>query len=249
MSATATVPVPWTPTGREFHRFSVDDYHRMGDLCIFPHKTRIHLLDGLIVWKWPPWGHTGMITDQYRFSVDQYHRLAEAGLITKKDRVVLLEGLLVRKMTVHPPHATALENCYQLLLFLLNGLGWTVRSQLPITLAASEPEPDVVVARGARATYASRHPLPADLGLLIEVADSSLRDDRVDSARFYADARIPVYWIVNLVDRQVEVLTLPSGPCAAPAYAQQQVFLPGQAVPVVLDGVTVGHLAVNDLLP
>ncbi len=249
MTPAATAPTPWTPADREFHRFSVDDYSRMIDEGVFHPDDRCELLEGLVVLKWPPWGHTTWIGDQYRWSVDQYHRMADLGILTRKHRVTLLEGLLVRKMTMHPPHAHAQEKCYKRLLFLLAVLGWTVRGEKPITLGGSEPEPDVSVARGSDDDYAARHPRPADLGLLVEVADSSLRDDRVDSARFYAEAGIPVYWIVNLIDRQIEVLTRPSGPCAAPAYAHQQVFLPGQAVPVILDGVTVGHLAVDDLLP
>jgi Uma2 family endonuclease len=65
----------------------------------------------------------------------------------------------------------------------------------------------------------------------------------------FAEGRIPVYWIVNLVDRQVEVYTEPSGPVANPSYARKQVFRENDSVPVVLDGVEVGRLAVRDLLP
>ncbi|MCY2991265.1 MAG: Uma2 family endonuclease [Planctomycetota bacterium] len=65
----------------------------------------------------------------------------------------------------------------------------------------------------------------------------------------YAVARIPVYWIVNLVDRQVEVFTNPSGPGEQPDYGVCQVFLPGDQVPVVLDRNEVGRIVVHDLLP
>jgi Uma2 family endonuclease len=124
-----------------------------------------------------------------------------------------------------------------------------VRIQLPVTLPDSEPEPDVSVARGDDSLYATRHPGPADLGLVVEVPDSSLAFDRDDKARIYARAGIVTYWIVNLVDRQGEVYLGPSGPSAAPAYARRQDFPAGALVPLVLDGVAAGHNAVADLLP
>jgi Uma2 family endonuclease len=120
---------------------------------------------------------------------------------------------------------------------------------MPVTVSDSEPQPDVAVARGDDSTYAARHPAPADLSLVVEVADFSLHTDRVEKARIYARAGIVTYWIVNLIDRRVEVHTAPSGPGAAPAYGQVQTFPPGSSVPVVLDGAVVGQVAVNDLLP
>nr|WP_171472219.1 Uma2 family endonuclease [Frigoriglobus tundricola] len=72
--------------------------------------------------------------------------------------------------------------------------------------------------------------------------------DRGDKARIYARAGIPVYWVVNVVDKQIEVFTQPSGPGDAPAYANQEVFAAGASVPVVLDGSTVGHIAVSDVM-
>ena len=97
--------------------------------------------------------------------------------------------------------------------------------------------------------YVERHPGPEDIGLLVEVAETSLDRDRGWKKRIYAVARIPVYWIVNLVDRQVEVFTNPSGPGEQPDYGACQVFLPGDQVPVVLDRNEVGRIAVHDLLP
>jgi hypothetical protein len=81
------------------------------------------------------------------------------------------------------------------------------------------------------------------------VADSSLLEDRRDKGRLYAQDGIIEFWIVNVPDRQVEVDTQPSGPAAAPAYAQQQVYRAGQSVPLKLDGVAVGAIAVDELFP
>ena len=126
---------------------------------------------------------------------------------------------------------------------------WRIRTQCAVTLADSAPEPDLALARGDEAAFDHRKPEACDLGLVIEVADSSLKRDREDKGRIYARAGIPVYWIVNLVDRQVEVFTLPSGPAPTPAYGQCAVFAPGTTLALVLDGVPLGQIAVAELFP
>jgi Uma2 family endonuclease len=89
-----------------------------------------------------------------------------------------------------------------------------------------------------------RHPEPADTALILEVSDSSLYEDR-GMADIYVAAGVAAYWIVNLVDRQVELHTDPS-----PAgYRSRQLLVPGQDVPVVVGGVEYGRIAVNDILP
>jgi Uma2 family endonuclease len=75
-----------------------------------------------------------------------------------------------------------------------------------------------------------------------------LLGDRQDKGRIYARAGIAFYWIVNLIDRQIEVYSSPSGPTASPGYAQRQDYQLGDAVPLVLDGATVVTISVGDLL-
>jgi Uma2 family endonuclease len=120
--------------------------------------------------------------------------------------------------------------------------------RLAVTLSDSEPEPDFALVRGTGEDYEHRHPGPPEIGLIIEVADSSLLRDRHDKARIYARGGIGCYWIVNLVDRRIEVHTQPSGPTAAPAYGTSQTYQPGDKLPLILDGTTVGTLAVTDLI-
>jgi len=84
---------------------------------------------------------------------------------------------------------------------------------------------------------------------VVEVSESSLAGDRTEKARIYARAGIETYWIVNLVDHQVEVYTQPTGPSASPAYAQRDDVPLGGSVSLVLDGVVIATLAVRDLLP
>src|SRR5262249_338125 len=147
----------------------------------------------------------------------------------------------------NPPHDGTIQLVNKQALAHLPG-GWCVRIQSAITLSDSEPEPDLAVARGDERTYLTRHPGPADLGVVVEVADSSLYHDRVDKGRIYAREGLPIYWIVNLVDRRVEVYTAPTGPAPSPGYGQVQDYAPGAGMHLVLDGVTVATLAVNDLL-
>ncbi|MCI0683126.1 MAG: Uma2 family endonuclease [Gemmataceae bacterium] len=183
-----------------------------------------------------------------RFSVAEYHKLIEIGVLTEDDNLELLEGYLVHKMARNPPHDAALQKVNRRLFQALPP-GWDVRIQSAITLPESEPEPDAAVVRGDENTYVQRHPGPADVGLLVEVSDSTLAADRIDKGRIYARAAIACYWIVNLVDRQIEVYTQASGPAVAPAFAQQTTYRAGDAAPLVLDGVPVATIAVTDVLP
>jgi len=115
-------------------------------------------------------------------------------------------------------------------------------------LSDSQPEPDFTIARGDARAYLHRHPTVADVILVIEVAHSSLLRDQREKTRIYARAGVAVYWIINLVDRRVEVYTQPSGATAAPAYGNVQTFLPSDTISLVLDGNTLA-IPVNELLP
>lgn len=182
-----------------------------------------------------------------RFSVARYQRMVENGDLTAEDKVELLENWVVLKMPRNAPH----DGTIDLVKVALVGLpaGWLLRSQQAIVLADSQPEPDFSVVRGGPRSYLTRQPTAADTGLVIEVADSSLLRDQRDKTRIYARAGIPVYWIINLVDRRVEVYAQPSGPTAVPAYGAFQTYQSGDGVPLVLDGATVGSVPAADLLP
>ncbi len=181
----------------------------------------------------------------YRVSLEQYEAMIASGAFTKRDRVQLKNGYLVEKMTELPPHGAACD-ATNLMLGPLIPTGWYARIErvLRIPGYASMPEPDLAIVRGTWRDYASRYPEPADTAMIAEVADSSLYEDRAIAA-IYGAAGIPVYWIVNLVHRQVEVYTNP-GPAG---YASRQDFAAGQQVPAVTGGRQVGMIAVDDLLP
>jgi hypothetical protein len=184
----------------------------------------------------------------WRISVDQYHQMLRQGIITGNEPVELIDGLLVTKMGKNPPHVIALSHSRRTLESQV-GPGWHVRVQDPITLDRSEPEPDIAVARGVVEDYREAHPTAVHVGLVLEASDTSLADDQGFKLRLYARNRIPQYWIANLVDDQVEVYTRPSGPGDQPEYGECRVFLPGESVPLVLDGQVVAHVPVESLLP
>jgi Uma2 family endonuclease len=182
------------------------------------------------------------------FSVERYDRMVNAGLLTSEDKVELLENYVVLKMPRDPAH-DATVNVVQEVLISVVRTGWCIRVQLTAALSDSRPEPDFAICRGRSRDYKTHHPTPADVGLIIEVANTSLLRDQRDKARIYARGNIVCYWIVNLDDRRVEVHTQPSGPCDSPAYASVVTYGPADSVPLVLDGATVATIPVADLLP
>ena len=145
-----------------------------------------------------------------RWTRHEYEWLIDHGFFDEDDPVELLDGLLLVKEPQHSPHRTgvllvakAVERAF--------GEGWFVQLQSPIILGhRSEPEPDVCVVRGAPRDYVDAHPRrPA---LIVEVAQAGLQIARGRKAAVYARARIADYWIVNLVDRVLEVHREPARP-------------------------------------
>jgi Uma2 family endonuclease len=182
-----------------------------------------------------------------RVTVEQYHQMIEDGVFEDGEPIELVEGYLVLKMSHNSPYANAVAKLTKRLIRLAPE-GWEVRSQLPITFPDSEPEPDAVLARGDETTFTDRHPEPADIALVIEVADSSRYADRTEKLRMYARAGVPVYWIVNVADKQVEVYCDPDAGATPPAYRTRTDYKPGDSAPVVLDGTAVAHLPVAELV-
>jgi Uma2 family endonuclease len=183
----------------------------------------------------------------HRFTVAQYHRMIAAGVLTENDRVELLEGWIVDKMPQHPVHAGTIS----ILLAKLQAKlprGWIVRVQSPITLEDSEPEPDLAVVQGPEEKYLAVHPTPEDIAIVIEVADRTLEYDRTVKGRAYARARLPIYWLVNLVELRVEVLSQPrSG--KTPAYRSHESFGIEFGAPIILEGRETARIPVRHLFP
>jgi Uma2 family endonuclease len=184
----------------------------------------------------------------FRLSVEQYHKMIRAGILTDDDPVELLEGLLVVKMSKNPPHRVVTGLIREALALLIAN-NWYVDSQEPVTTDDSEPEPDVVIVRGRRLDYLDRHPGPHEVGLVVEVAEATLARDRSIKKRVYARAGVSVYWLVNLVRKEIEVYTDPALDMDPPDYRQRQKYSRTAAIPVVLDGQEIGVIAVSDIIP
>lgn len=182
----------------------------------------------------------------FRITVDQYDRMVQDGRLGEHDRVELLAGVLVRRMPKNPDRVWAVAQLSEALA-ACRAARWHVRKEDPVRIPDyDEPEPDLAVIRGARASFRGRHPGAKDLALVVEVANSSLDDGRGVRLERYARAGIPVYWIVNLRDRQIEIHTKPD-PSAGRYGGREIVGSNGEAA-LRIDGQEVARVRVADLL-
>jgi Uma2 family endonuclease len=145
-----------------------------------------------------------------RWTRREYGRLIRRGVLHEDEPIELVGGLLLVKEPQHSWHRTGVALAARVLERAF-GDGWFVQVQSPIIVGRrSEPEPDVCVVRGTPRDYIDAH--PRHPGLVVEVAQSGLRLARGRKAAVYARARIKDYWIVNLVDRTLEIHREPSRP-------------------------------------
>jgi Uma2 family endonuclease len=174
-----------------------------------------------------------------RISVADYHRMIELGVLTEDHKVELLRGEIRAKTPIGDPHIATVNRLTELFADLFRRRV-QVSVQNPIMFADSEPEPDVSL---LRRKDASGKPQPADTLLVIEVADSSLERDRNVKGPLYAENGITEYWIVNLIDRCLEVHRQPR---PDGTYGDFRTLRPGDTTDVAaLPGVSV---AVADIL-
>jgi len=184
----------------------------------------------------------------WQMSVEQYHAMIQAGILTEDDRLELLDGWLVPKMSKNPRHVLVLELLAQQLQALLPA-GWYLRRQEPITLPESEPEPDLCVVRGTPRTYLDHHPEPQDVGLVVEVADTTLAVDRGRKLSIYARAQLPEYWIINLARSCMDVYRHPIISADGTGhYSVMVTYHSGQMVSVMLHESPVGEIEVDAVL-
>lgn len=178
-----------------------------------------------------------------KFTVAEYYRMGEVGILGPDERVELIEGEIIVMPPIGPGHAWSVA--LDIPLFSqYAGDRFFVQIQNPIHLNdGSEPQPDLFLLRHRPEGYASAHPTPADVLLVIEVADSSLEYDREVKAHLYGRAGIPETWVKNLPEDCIERFTEP-GP---EGYAQHSVHHRGETLtPVSLPDL---ELAVDELLP
>jgi Uma2 family endonuclease len=180
---------------------------------------------------------------RFKWSVDEYEKMIRHGILTENHKVELIRGEIVPKMPIGDPHTACVKRLTRLFYRLAANVS-TLSVQDPIRLADSEPEPDFAVLVLRADDYASGKPLPADIYLVVEVADASLQFDREVKGPLYAENGIAEYWIVNLVDRCLEVHRSPQ---RDGTYANVRSLRPGDSISLALLGAV--SVAVADIIP
>jgi hypothetical protein len=178
----------------------------------------------------------------------EYGRLIEIGVFDIGERVELLGGELLVAEPQSSPHYTAI-GLLEDALKLAFGPGWLVRTQGPLALDdRSEPEPDVAAVQGTVRDYGHQH--PARAALIVEVAEVSLALDRAHKGSLYARAGVEDYWVLNLVDRVLEVYRQPVADALAPfgwRYASRETLgVDSNIAPLAAPS---SRVSISDLLP
>jgi Uma2 family endonuclease len=144
-----------------------------------------------------------------RFTADEYQRMGQVGILSRKERVELIDGEIVAKMTIGPRHAACVDRANRLFNTRVGDTA-IVRVQASVRLDFfTEPEPDLVLLRPRADFYASAHPGPADILLIIEVAESSIDYDREIKTGVYARKGVREYWVVDLNENVIWCYTDP----------------------------------------
>jgi Uma2 family endonuclease len=183
-----------------------------------------------------------------RWTRDDYYRIAETGVFDGR-RVELIKGEILEMTPQKSEHAAEVMHVNAVLREIFEPRGFSTRVQLPLDLGEdSEPEPDIAVVRGKPLDYRAAHPRTAVL--VIEVADTTLASDRTIKARLYASAGILDYWIINLVDRQLELHRNPTSDPSQPyGVGYSEVTRLTTADSVSPQAAPEIRIAVRDLLP
>lgn len=144
------------------------------------------------------------------FNITEYYRMTEAGILSAGDRVELIDGEVIEMSPIGSRHAACVDRLNKFLNKLV-AEDVIVRVQNPIVLDDySEPQPDISLLRPHADFYAQEHPTPADVLLVVEVADSSTQFDREIKLLLYAQAMLPEVWLVNLPDDTIERYSQPA---------------------------------------
>ena len=164
--------------------------------------------------------------ERYRWTVDLYHQMIETGILGEDERVELIKGELTTMSPIGAEHSGVVDQLAEILIEQLARRA-VVKVQGPLQLEDhSEPQPDLILLAPRRDFYKRALPRPTDVLLVIEVADSSLAYDRAVKMALYAGVGIPEAWIINLIDRWIEVYRDRS----AAGYTTLLKILPGKSV-------------------
>ena len=184
---------------------------------------------------------------RFRWTTAEFDRLVASGFIREGTRIFLWDGEIIVPMAEDISHANACDNARRALEARLPDDQWTVSPGHPLALSDGFlPQPDIVVARGSRSTYRRTRPTAQDAALVVEVANTSLAYDTGEYLRHYALEGIPLYWIVNIKARRVEVYSRPDR--EAGRYEVQANYGIGNVVPLTLGEAAFEPIAVEAIL-
>ena len=142
------------------------------------------------------------VAEPYRFSREDYEAMIAAGILDENDRVELISGEILKKESIGPSHAATVKRLNRIFNLAADRCVVSVRN--PVALDDfSEPEPDLALLAPRADLYGASHPTPAEVYLIVEVADSSLRFDRERKIPLYAAAGIPEVWLVDLIEKSL----------------------------------------------
>ena len=174
---------------------------------------------------------------RHRWTVAKYHRMMETGLLSKADRVELIEGELIAMAPIGSPHGGEVNYLVRCFAPLMAQDKIVLAVQNPVTLPDdSEPQPDIAVLRWRDDFYRKSHPLPENVLLIIEVADTTTQYDRDIKIPLYARHHIPEVWLIDLQQRRLESYRQPE----QGEYCQVNFFSKGSISPEQLAGITIG---------
>jgi Uma2 family endonuclease len=142
----------------------------------------------------------------FTWTLEQYQNLYRQGIISDEDDVELIFGHIIKQAPINSPHASSIRRLIKFFRTKFPNDQYEITSELPVILPNdSQPKPDCFVAIYDEKMYEDRHPTAAEIFVVIEVSDTTLQKDRSLKMNMYGLAGIKEYWIVNLVNRQVEV--------------------------------------------
>jgi Uma2 family endonuclease len=176
----------------------------------------------------------------YRMSPKQFQRACAAD-VYGEDRVELLAGIPFI-MTKNPPHEVVTALLSAFLRSIVSTAGLEVFEEKSARLGSWRPIPDLMLVRGPLAHYFRKLPGPAEIALIVEVADTTYAKDRGLKSRQYAASGIPAYWIVNLDERRIEVCSDPTGRGRASQYRSCLAYLESDRVPILGASLVVGAI-------
>lgn len=190
--------------------------------------------------------------ENYRlFSVQDYMLLFERGILKPDERTELINGRVRTMLPAGIPHSQIVVKLVELIHDVVPRKEWCVYAQNTIEIAGNLPEPDLCIAQGPSQRYDHRRPQAEDVSMIIEVAETSLHYDRGEKLRLYAAAAIKMYWIINLVDSQIETYSepMPATENSPANYRTRRIILKDEVAEIAFTETLKLSFQLADLLP